>query len=258
VLIPRVIPSLLIEEEVFVKTTRYQEPMYVGDPVNVINLFNRFEVDEILLLGIRATQRGESPPFALIEQLAAECWVPLTYGGGITSFDEARRILAIGVERVVLGTAAATQPDLISRIADTFGRQAVVVSVDARREAVGNTTWIEGGRRKIDQSPRDLARAAEAAGAGEIIVNAIDRDGTMLGYDLELIREITASVQVPVIASCGAGSRLQLVQPWALAGASAVAAGSLFVYQGPERGVLINFPDRAQLEGLFASATRRD
>lgn len=235
-----------------VKTTRYKDPDYLGDPINIINLFNRFEVDEIALLDISATRGNRPPPFDLIERLASECWVPLAYGGGIRTFDDVRKILSIGVEKVVLGTIAVDDPTLVSRAASAFGSQAVIVSVDARPDRNGRyQVFAESGTRALGVDPVTAAQQAESLGAGELLLNAIDRDGTMEGYDLELIRIVTASVRIPVIASGGAGDRTDLPRPIREAGAAAVAAGSLFVYQGRERGVLVNFPARDQLERLL-------
>lgn len=244
------IPCLLLEDDGLVKTVRYGDPRYVGDPVNVINLFNRFEVDEITLLDIRATVDGREPPYELIEHLASECWVPLAYGGGIRGTAEIRRILSLGVEKVVLGTAAAVDPNLISGAAGVFGNQAVIVSVDVRRQRSAYEVFVESGRRGTGKAPEAYARQAEELGAGELLLNAIDQDGVMKGYDLDLIRRVAEAVTIPVIACGGAGERADL--PLALrAGASAVAAGSLFVYRGRERGVLVNFPERPALEALL-------
>lgn len=251
--IPRVIPCLLLDDEAMVKTVRFEDSAYLGDPINVVNLFNRFEVDEIALLDVRATVGGRPPPFELIERLAAECWVPLSYGGGVTTLDDVRRVLSSGVEKVILGTVAADNPALIGEAAAVFGAQAVIVAVDARRADGGRyETHVESGRRRLGVDPASYARLAASNGAGEILVTSIDRDGTMEGFDLELIGSVADSVDVPVIACGGAGDRADLVEP-IRAGASAVAAGSLFVFRGRERGVLINFPDRPQLEALFAA-----
>jgi cyclase len=253
ILIPRVIPCLLLDEDGMVKTVRFDSPTYLGDPINVVNLFNRFEVDEIVLLDIRATVEDRIPDVGLIEELASECWVPLTYGGGIRDIEQARSILAAGVEKIVLGTAAADRPDLIRDAVGEFGAQAVVVSVDVRPGRGGAyEVFVESGRRGLGIDPAAYARRAQELGAGEIFLNAIDRDGTMAGYDTDLIQVVAASVSVPVIACGGAGERAHLADAIKVGGASAVAAGSIFVYQGRERGVLINFPERGQLETLLA------
>jgi cyclase len=253
ILIPRVIPCLLLDDDGLVKTVRFEAPNYLGDPINVVNLFNQFEVDEILLLDIRATVDGRQPGLDLIEELAAECWVPLTYGGGISDLETSRKILSRGVEKIVLGTAAAENPSLIRAASDEFGAQAVVVSVDARRRRDGGYgTFVRSGSADVGLDPAFAAARAVEMGAGEILINSIDEDGMMAGYDLELIKSVSLSVSVPVIACGGAGSRSHLAEAIKVGGASAVAAGSIFVYRGPDRGVLINFPDRAQLEGLLA------
>jgi cyclase len=250
-IIPRVIPTLLLDDEAFVKTTGYRAPRYVGDPVNVINLFNRFEVDEIVLLDIGATARRREPAFDLIGQLAAECWVPLAYGGGITTYAQARRIFSLGVEKVVLGTAVHRHPELLGEIARTYGRQAVVASVDVRRIDGRFEVFVDHATHRVSADVRAYARDAVELGAGEILLNSIDRDGAMGGYDLDLIRAVTAAVGVPVVACGGAGERGHLPAPVQLAGAAAVAAGSLFVFQGRARGVVVNFPQRSELEVLF-------
>jgi len=252
--IPRVIPCLLLDDEAMVKTVRFATPAYLGDPINVINLFNRFEVDEITLLDIGASRRGDPPLFELIERLAAECWVPLAYGGGIRTMDDVRTVLGSGVEKVVLGTVAHDRPEMIAETAEVYGSQAVVVSVDARRTDHGFEVFVAGGERPVGSTAAAHAQRAAKFGAGEILVTSIDRDGTMEGYDLELIRSVTEAVDVPVIACGGAGARDHLPVPIRDAGASAVAAGSIFVFRGAERGVLINFPEREQLEALFADS----
>ena len=236
-----------------VKTVRFEDGAYLGDPVNVINLFNRFEADEIALLDVRATVAGRPPEFDLIEGLAAECWVPLSYGGGIRTIDDVRRVLASGVEKVVLGTVAADDPELITEAARIFGAQAVIVAVDARRASDGTyETFVASGTRALGVDPATYARTAASRGAGEILVTSIDRDGTMEGYDVDLIRLVAGAVDIPVIACGGAGDRVDIRVPID-AGASAVAAGSIFVFRGRERGVLINFPERAYLEELLSS-----
>lgn len=250
--IPRVIPCLLLEGASLVKTVGFSDAGYVGDPVNVISIFNSFEVDEIVLLDIVPKVDGERPDFGLLERMASECFIPLAYGGGIRTVDDARTVLSIGIEKVILNTVAFDRPAVVTEAAALFGSQAVVVSIDARRSPHGGyETFVDGGRRRTGLDVAHHARAAEQAGAGEILVTSIDRDGTMDGFDLELVRRVTGAVRIPVIACGGAGKRAQLAEPVQQAGASAVAAGSLFVFQGRQRSVLVNFPTRAQLAGIF-------
>jgi cyclase len=251
VLIPRVIPVLLLDDEQFVKTTRFAAPVYVGDPVNVINLFNRFEVDEIVLLDVRATVRKTEPSLDLIRELASECWVPLTYGGGITTVDEVGEILSAGVEKVVFGTGLVDRPGVVEAAARKYGSQAVVAAVDVRGQPGSWSVFVESGGRLVGSDPAAFARSAQGLGVGEILVTAVDREGTMSGFDNELVRTVASAVSVPVVAHGGAGKREDLAEP-IRNGASAVAAGSIFVFRGVERGVLINYPNRPDLEALMA------
>ena len=247
------IPCLLLHGDSLVKTTRFSHPTYVGDPVNVVSIFNALEADEIMILDIRATIERRKPPFELLAQIAEECSVPLTYGGGLSTLEDVRQVLHIGCERVALNTALDTAPDVMRRAADAFGTQAVVASIDAvRRGPVGYQVVVEGGTRPIEADPIAYARRAEALGAGEVLLTSIDRDGTMEGYDVELVRSVTESVNIPVVACGGAGSLGHLAEAVGGAGAAAVAAGSLWVFQGPSRAVLINYPGRQQRARLFS------
>lgn len=247
----RVIPCLLMKEGGLVKTRRFRDPVYVGDPINAIKIFNDKEVDELCLLDIDATRSGRGPDLGLIAAVASECFMPLAYGGGIRSLETIRDILKIGVEKVVLNTAAVGDLGLIEQASREFGAQAVVVSIDAKRSLLGGyKIKVEGGRRTAPGTPEAFARAAVATGAGEVLLQSIDRDGTLSGYDIPLIRRIAQSVDVPVIAAGGAGSvddfRIAVEQGHA----SAVAAGSMFVFHGKHRAVLINYP----LQDALASA----
>lgn len=248
----RVIPSLLLQGQGLVKTVQFRKPSYVGDPINAIKIFNDKEVDELVLLDIAASREGRGPAFEIIEDIASECFMPLGYGGGIRSLEDIRRILATGVEKVVLNTAALANPGLIDAAAAEVGSQSVVVSIDARRKLLGGyEVWGSGGTRASQREPAEFAREVAARGAGEILLNSIDRDGTQKGFDLELVRRVSSAVDVPVIACGGAGS-LTHFREAVDAGASAVAAGSLFVYVGRHRAVLINYPEYRELEDLFA------
>lgn len=235
-----------------VKTRRFRKRTYLGDPVNVINLFNRFEVDEIALLDIGCSVHGREPDIPLIATLAEECWVPLSYGGGISNLRQIESIILSGVEKVVLNTAIAKDLKLVRQAAKTFGSQAIVGSIDAGKKLFGGyEIYARGGTRRLRIQPAERAKQLEDAGAGEILLQSIDRDGEMKGYDLELIKQVTDVTSLPVVACSGAGARAHLADPIKKAGASAAAAGSLFVFSGLERGVLINFPERSELERLL-------
>jgi imidazole glycerol-phosphate synthase subunit HisF len=258
-LIPRIIPCLLIEDGAMVKTRKFEKRIYLGDPINVVNLFNQFEVDEIVLLDIGASVRGRGPDLELINRLAEECWVPLTYGGGITRLDQIEKIVLAGVEKVVVSTAAARNMDFVEKAAREFGSQSVVGSVDAKKKLlVGYETRYFGGRKTLDQTPAERAQEFEKAGAGEILLQSVNRDGEMKGYDLDLIKSVTEATNLPVVACSGAAQRDDLIRPIKKAGASATAAGSLFVFSGLSRGVLINFPERSVLEGLLRTEGTHD
>jgi imidazole glycerol-phosphate synthase subunit HisF len=249
----RVIPCLLLRGAGLVKTTRFKDPKYVGDPINAIKIFNDKEVDELVLLDIAASREDRGPAFSVIEEVASECFMPLAYGGGIRTVDQARRILKLGVEKVVFNTTAWRAPTVLTDAAREFGAQAVVASIDVRRKLFGRyEVVVEGGTRGTGIDPVDYARRLEAAGAGEIFLTSVDRDGTMQGYELELIAKVSAAVGVPVIAAGGAGSVQDFRAATHEGGAAAVAAGAMFVFHGPHRAVLITYPPRHELEAALA------
>ncbi len=249
--LPRVIPCLLTDGVALVKTVRFGERTYLGDPANVMSIFSELEVDELLLLDINATREDRGPNLDLLRRVADECLIPLGYGGGITTVDQATSILQTGLEKVVVNTAFAADPHLVTRVAERHGSQAVVASIDARVVDGEHRAVTACGTVVEDATPVELARRAADAGAGEILVTSIDREGTGSGYDLALTKAVSEAVRIPVIASGGAGSRQDLVPPIREAGATAVAAGSIFVFYGRRRAVLINFPSRNRLRQLF-------
>jgi cyclase len=249
----RIIPCLLLSNGGLVKTQKFNQPKYVGDPINAIRIFNDKEVDELMVLDIDASRRQREPDFALIEEFAGECFMPLCYGGGVNDVEQARRLFALGVEKVCLQTAALRDPSLISRIAERFGSQAVIVSVDVKHDWLGRPRLYSSTTGKtLDMPWQEFIRRSVEAGAGEIVLNAVDRDGVMKGMDLRLIAEATASTSVPVIAIGGAGSLAHMKEA-VEAGASAVSAGAFFVFQGPHRAVLITYPRYRELELLFSA-----
>jgi len=249
--VPRVIPCLLLTDEGLVKTLKFRNPRYIGDPINAVKIFNEKEVDELILLDIDATTNSRGPLFEVIEAIAAECFMPLAYGGGITSVDEAQEVLRRGAEKVCLNTVTVENPSLVSDLASSFGSQSVLVSIDVRKKLLGGyEVFVKGGRHKTGIDPLTHAVKMEELGAGEIMINSIDRDGTESGYDLELIRLISSQVNVPVVACGGAGSMHDFSRAIHDGGASAVAAGSLFVYHGPRRAVLISYPSQREIREL--------
>jgi cyclase len=250
----RVIPTLLIKGSGLIKTTRFSKPVYIGDAINAIRIFNTKEVDELVLLDINASKDGRPPPFDMIRKIADECFMPLAYGGGITSIDHIRQILQIGVEKVVLNSAAFITPGLVRAAADEFGSQAVIVSVDVKSNLLRRQrVYSAGGAKVVIKDPVAWAREMQKLGAGEIFLTCVDRDGTMQGYDTDLISLVAHAVDIPVICSGGAGA-LDHFTAAHRAGASAVAAGAMFVFQGPLRAVLITYPARADIKRCLAAA----
>lgn len=251
----RVIPALLLRQTGLVKTVRFQDPVYLGDPRNVVKIFNDKDADELALLDITATPEDRGPRLDLVEEICTEAFMPVAYGGGIRTLEQVRALIALGVEKVILNTAAVETPQLVADAARELGKQSVVVSIDVKRAWLSGKpqVYIRGGRRNTGLHPAAHARRMQELGAGEVLLNSIDRDGTMAGYDLPLITEVARAVSVPVIACGGAGS----VQDFRLAvgaGASAVAAGSLFVFQGKYRAVLISFPSEQELRQALGAS----
>lgn len=250
----RVIPSLLMENGGLVKTVQFGKRTYLGDPINIIRIFNDKEVDEVALLDIGATPEKRGPDYAAIEKIASQCFMPLAYGGGITKIEEIQKLFKLGVEKAVLNTSAITTPALITEAAAAFGAQAIMVSIDVKKSWTGKYDVVTRcGKQATGRTPVEWAKEAVRLGAGEILLNAIDRDGTMKGYDLVLIRAITSEVDVPVIACGGANSLDDFRMAVREGHAAAVAAGSMFVFHGKHRAVLINYPTQTSLKKTFAT-----
>ena len=244
----RVIPLLSLENYKLVKTCRFKNPQYIGDPINI---FNEKEVDEIIIIDITASKEGREPNFALIEEIAGECFMPLTYGGGIRSIEDVDRILSIGVEKVSLQSSVIQNPNFINDLAKRFGSQSIVISVDVKKNWLGNLKYFFAAQNSTLSSDLiDLIKDLVNAGAGEVLLNSVDKDGTLSGPDLELIKQVSNSIEVPIIA-CGGISSLKDIKAAINVGANAVAAGSFFVYYGLHRAVLITYPKYHELEQLF-------
>lgn len=244
----RVIPVLLLRGKGLVKTVKFKDPKYIGDPINSVRIFNEKEVDELVFLDITATPEGRGPDFELLADIAGEAFMPMAYGGGVVSLDQVQRIFALGFEKVVIDTAAYRASQLIRDAVAIFGSQSIVGCVDVRRTLLGRyELYSHAGKTRQSVGLLEHVSALEQLGVGEIIVNSVDRDGTQFGYDLKLLQQVSSAVSVPVVACGGASGLDDFVAAVEQGGASAVAAGSLFVFVGPHRAVLINYPDRAQL-----------
>ncbi len=250
-LIARVIPCLLLRGNALVKTIRFKQPHYVGDPINTIRIFNEKEVDELILLDITATSLNKPPAFDVVAQVVSECFMPLTYGGGIKNIEDAKKLFSLGVEKIAINSSALNNPHLITELAHRFGSQSIVVSIDITKKMFGQKVIFSHSKQKIlSLDPVTYARDIQDKGAGEILLTATYQDGTFAGYDLELISQITHAVTIPVIA-CGGAGTLQDIAHAIKAGATAAALGSMVVYQGKNRAVLTNFPARQALESVI-------
>jgi len=249
----RIIPVLLVSDGGLVKTVRFGKRRYVGDPINAVRIFNQKEVDELVLLDIDATAEGRGPHFVEVEEVLSEAFMPVGYGGGINSLDQVERLFKLGVEKVVLNSVLAETPQLIADASRIFGAQSIVASLDFKRDMFGRyRAYSHGGRRKFSEDPLDLLRRWQDLGAGEMVLNSIDRDGMRQGLDLDFIAKASAAVAVPVVAVPAAGEPSHLAAALR-AGASAVGAGSMFVFHGVHQAVLISYVDRADFDLLDAA-----
>jgi len=258
VLRPRIIPCLLIHQGGLVKTQSFKDAKYVGDPINAVRIFNEKEADELMVLDIDATVQGRAPDFALIAKLAAECRMPLCYGGGVSTAEQAARIVDMGVEKVAVSAAAIQNPQLLTEMAAAVGRQSVVAVLDVRKKqglfAKGLEVCTHNAQTAHKSDPVLLAQQMQDAGAGEVVINSVDRDGLMQGYDIDLARSFKQALRVPVTFLGGAGSTEHLAELVGELGVVGVAAGSLFVFKGKYRAVLINYPTPTQKTELCRNA----
>lgn len=252
-LYPRIIPCLLVKNKGLVKTVNFRKPKYIGDPINAVKIFNEKEVDELIVFDIDATLEIRGPDFDMIERLAEECRMPFCYGGGIKSVEQIQRIIGLGVEKVAISSAAVENPELVKSAAEYAGNQSVVVVLDVKKRYAGGMYEVctHNGRKTTGKCPSVLALQMETLGAGEIVINSIDNDGLMRGYDINLVEKIRESISVPLTVLGGAGSLHDIGQLINKYGAIGAAAGSLFVFKGAYRAVLINYPNRAEKDALI-------
>jgi len=249
----RVIPTLLLKGEGLVKTENFRNPVYVGDPINAVRIFNEKEVDELVLLDITASSEKREPKFNWIKDIVSESFMPIGYGGGIANVEHAKKIFDLGVEKIILNSSS-DNFTLITDLANIYGSQSVVVCMDVRKRLLGGyTTYKLNGTINLKQNPEKFAQQVVNAGAGELIVQSIDREGTMKGFDIDLIKQVASAVNVPIVASGGAGTIEDLYEAITSGHASAVTAGSFFVFKGKHRAVLINYPKQSDLKNLFST-----
>jgi len=251
-LYPRIIPCLLVHNKGLVKTVKFKDPKYVGDPINAVKIFNEKEVDELIVVDIDASSSGHEPDYKMIENIAAECRMPFCYGGGIKTVEQAQRIFNLGVEKIAISSAAVDDPSIVSRLAERVGNQSVVVVLDVIKKNFNRyELYTLNGKHSTDIDPVSFASELEKRGAGEIVVNSIDLDGTMRGYDLSLINRIRDAISIPLTVLGGAGSLDDIGKVISDHGIIGVAAGSLFVFKGKFRAVLINYPTENEKEELI-------
>lgn len=239
---PRIIPVLLLHKGGLYKTKQFKKPSYVGDPINAVRIFNEKQVDELMILDIDCSVNNSEPNYELIEEIASEAFMPVAYGGGVNSLEIAKKLFGLGIEKVVLNTILQHNITLIQQIGDIYGAQAVVACIDFKKNLFGKTnTYFKSGSTKADQSIPQLAKLYEAAGAGELLLNDIDREGSYSGYNLTMLKELVSIVNIPVVVSGGASQNSDFTAA-ASCGASGMAAGSMFIYQRPHNAVLISYP----------------
>ena len=253
---PRIIPCLLVKNGGLVKTINFANPKYVGDPINAVKIFNEKEVDELIVLDIDASAENREPNYVRIRNLATECRMPLCYGGGVKSVEQVERIISLGVEKVALSSAAVSNPGIVAQAAEVVGSQSIVVVMDVKKTGRGcdYEVWTHNAGRPTGKSPVDLAKEVEALGVGEVVINSIDRDGVMKGYDFNLVNKIREAIRVPITVLGGAGSLQDIAALIHSFGIIGAGAGSLFVFKGVYRAVLINYPSRAEKDVLVTTA----
>jgi cyclase len=249
---PRIIPSLLIQDNGLVKTVNFKNPKYVGDPINAVRIFNEKEVDELAIFDIDATVLGKEPNYSLIERLASQSMMPLCYGGGVKTVEQAQRIFSLGIEKIALSSSVLQNPKLITEISERVGSQSVIVVLDVKKKLLGGyEVYTNNGKKATGINPIKFAEEAQKLGAGEIVINSIDKDGVMKGYDLDLIGKVREKITLPMTVLGGAGSLEDIEKVIATHGVIGVAAGSLFVFKGPYKAVLINYPNQLEKNKIF-------
>ena len=250
---PRIIPVLLLKNKGLVKSVKFKKHRYLGDPINAVKIFNDLKADELVFLDILASKENRTISLGFVRNVGEEANMPFAVGGGIKSIKAIREIISAGAEKVVINAKASIDPDFIRQVSETFGASTIVVCIDIKKTLLGKErTWIYNGTQSCGFSAVEFAQLMEEKGAGEIIIQSIECDGIMKGYDIQLIRKISESVSIPVVALGGAGSITHLRQAFIEGYANGLAAGSMFVYQGTRNGVLINYPDNSEIVNLFS------
>jgi cyclase len=251
---PRIIPVLLLNKDHLVKSVQFKNYNYIGDPINAVKIFNEMKADELVFIDIAATAENRKISFDFVKEVGEEANMPFTVGGGIKTLEDIHKVISLGAERVLIGSQAALNPEFIKHASENFGSSTISVCIDVKKNILGKEkVWIQNGKKSLDYNPEDYARIMEEKGVGEIIVQSITKDGTMQGYDIELVKRIVDAVKIPVIALGGAGSLKHLSDLYQHSPASGLAAGSLYVYQGIHKGVLISYPNHHEKSNIYES-----
>lgn len=248
----RIIPALLLKGQGLYKGEKFKNHKYIGDPINAVKIFNEKEVDELCFLDITATNENKEPNYKVISEIASECFMPLSYGGGINKFEQAQKLFNIGIEKIVISSSAHTNPNLITELSKHYGAQSIVICIDIKKNLFGKyEVYINSGTKNTKKNPIDFALEMQKLGAGEIILNSIDKDGTLTGFDIDIVNKIASKLEIPLVA-LGGGANLKDIKNVVETGkASAVAAGSMFVFQGKHKAVLITYPNSKDINELF-------
>ena len=250
--LPRIIPILTLKGKGLVKTIKFKNSRYIGDPINAVKIFNELQADELIFLDITASKENRSIEPELVRNIGDEAFMPFGIGGGINKIKQAEEFVKAGAEKLIINTYAILNPSFIRTLSNVFGSQSIVISIDVKKSLLGKyEIWVKDGTLNTKKDPVVIAKEAEQNGAGELIINSINLDGTMKGYDINLLKIISNNVRIPVVACGGAGSLLDLKKGYNLGNVHALAAGSLFVYHGARNAVLINYPTRDELKEVF-------
>lgn len=254
-LYPRIIPCLLVHNKGLVKTVKFKDPKYVGDPINAVKIFNEKEVDELIVVDIDATRQEQEPDYKMIENLAIECRMPLCYGGGIKTAEQAQRVFSLGVEKIAISSVALENPTIVTNIAERVGNQSVVIVLDVKKKTLSSKyeIWTHNGTKNTGKNPIEFALEMEKRGAGEIVINSIDNDGLMKGYDLNLISKVRENIHIPMTVLGGSGSLDDIGEVIKQHGIIGAAAGSFFVFKGKYRAVLISYPTQTEKQDLLTN-----
>jgi cyclase len=249
---PRIIPVLLLQNKGLVKSVKFKDFRYIGDPINAVRIFNELKADELAFIDILATKEKRTISIDFVKKVGEEANMPFSAGGGIRTLEDIRKIIEVGAEKVILNSIAGENSEFVTEAAYEFGSSTIAVCIDVKKDFLGKEkVWIRAGTKSLTYNPGQYARQMEERGAGEIIIQSIERDGTMEGYDINLIKKVAESVTIPVVALGGSGKWQHIIELNSLVSLNGLAAGSLFIYHGERSAVLVNYPEKEEIMQLF-------